>query len=244
MLLPAASLLAGSAIDTLARLFSGEAVHRVRYAIPVALALFCIGGSAWSQREFNLEASPFLASRVAFDLNPFPEAEKIGAYLRLHSQTGDQIAVIGSEPEILFHARRRSATKYIYTYPLMEDQIYAGKMQREMIEEIEAAAPAFLVFVNMRYSWLMTERSDLTILEWFNRYQGSFYDRVGLVEIEMLHSAFHWAPAELPSAPRTPNWISILKRRAPERQSDAQTPEGSQPDVSTDRPLSDAEAGG
>lgn len=215
LLLPAASLLAGSAIETLAGLLSAERVRTVRYVIPVVIALLFIGGSAWEQREFNLKASPFLASRVAFDLNPFPEAEKVGEYLRRHSEKGDRIAVVGSEPEIYFYARQRSATRYLYTYPLMETQVYAGKMQREMIQEIEAAAPAFLVFVNMRSSWLLNERSDLSIMEWFHTYQESSYDQVGLVEIELLHSAFHWAPAELPSPPRTLNWISIFKRRAP-----------------------------
>jgi hypothetical protein len=214
MLLPAAALLAGSAIEALARLLSAEPVRTVRYVIPAAIALLFIGGSAWEQREFNLKASPFLASRVAFDLNPFPEAEKVGEYLRRHSQKGDRIAVVGSEPEIYFYARRRSATRYLYTYPLMEAQVYAARMQREMTQEIEATAPAFLVFVNMRSSWLMTKRSDFTIMEWFHAYQESSYDMVGLVEIELLRSAFHWAPAELPSPPRTPNWISIFKRRA------------------------------
>jgi hypothetical protein len=214
MLLPAASLLAGSAIETLAGLLSAERVRAVRYVIPVAIALLFVGGSAWEQREFNLKASLFLASRVAFDLNPFPEAEQIGEYLRRNSGEGDRIAVVGSEPELYFYARRRSATRYLYTYPLMETQVYAGKMQREMIQEIEAAAPAFLVFVNMRSSWLLNDRSDLAIMEWFHRYQKSSYDQVGLVEIELLHSAFHWAPAELPSPPRTLNWISIFKRRA------------------------------
>lgn len=37
---------------------------------------------------------------------------------------------------------------------LMENQPYALKMQKEMIGEIEAAKPRYLVFVNIFTSWL------------------------------------------------------------------------------------------
>ena len=46
------------------------------------------------------------------------------------------MAVLGSEPEIYFLARRHSATGYIYTYGLMEAQPFARRMQDEMIREI------------------------------------------------------------------------------------------------------------
>src|SRR5438552_17849261 len=90
----------------------------------------------------------------------FPESIRIGEYVREHTSPDDTIAVLGSEPEIYFYAKRHSATGYIYTYSLMEPQIYAQKMQQEMIREIEAARPKYLISVAMSYSWLQIGRAS------------------------------------------------------------------------------------
>jgi hypothetical protein len=58
-----------------------------------------------------------------------------------YSAVSPSIAVLGSEPEIYFYSRRRSATGYIYMYPLMETHPYAAQMQQELINEIEAGKP-------------------------------------------------------------------------------------------------------
>ena len=44
--------------------------------------------------------------------------------------------MLGSEPEILFYARRRSATGYLYAYSLTEEQKYAATMQQEAIATV------------------------------------------------------------------------------------------------------------
>jgi hypothetical protein len=48
---------------------------------------------------------------------------------------GARIADLGSEPEIYFYAHLHSATGYIYTYGLMDEQKYAWTMQRETIRD-------------------------------------------------------------------------------------------------------------
>ena len=74
-----------------------------------------------AERDTVLEAAwIFLAAIVA-------------GYLRDHTNVGDRIAVLRSEPQIYFYSKRHSATGYIYTYGLMEPQSYARQMQEEMI---------------------------------------------------------------------------------------------------------------
>jgi hypothetical protein len=90
--------------------------------------------------------------------------------------------VVGSEPEIYFYAQRRSATGYIYTYPLMESQPYAISMQREMIGEIEANKPEYLVLVLYGNSWLARDSSDTEILSWAARYARESYEMAGLIQ--------------------------------------------------------------
>ena len=93
------------------------------------------------------------------------------------------IAVIGSEPQICFYSDRRSATKYIYTYPLMEPQPYAMQMQEEMIAQIETANPEFVVFVNVPMSWLARPNSVKKIFEWCDSYSSAHYEVVGIADI-------------------------------------------------------------
>jgi len=212
LLLPAASLLAGSAVESLCILLSRTRARGVRNVLPIGLAVLCLASTVSSQRHFNFFSSPIGASRTAFAFNPFPEAREIGAYIRTHSNSGDRIAVIGSEPEIYFYANRQSATGYIYTYALMEPHPYAQEMQREMIEEIEAASPEFLVFVNMYNSWLWTDASYTQIFTWFERYRSTSYDLIAAVDVAFQGSTYHWAP-HLPPAPTGPNWITVYKRR-------------------------------
>ena len=94
-------------------------------------------------QKLFFEVSPVQVSRMVYGDSPFPESFRIADYLREHTSPDDKIAVLGSEPEIYFYSRRHSATGYIYTYPLMEPQKYARRMQEEMIREIEQRNPKY-----------------------------------------------------------------------------------------------------
>ena len=111
--------------------------------------------------------------------NPFREAVAAASQIQEHSTPAARVAVIGSEPEIYFYARRHSATGYIYTYPLMEAQPYALVMQREMAREIESARPEYLIDVPYQLSWLRQPGSSHFLDDWFRNYAGKFYERVG-----------------------------------------------------------------
>ena len=75
-------------------------------------------------------------------------------------------------PEIYFLFRPASpATGYIYTYGLMEPQPYALKMQQEMIAEIEAAQPEYIVFVGVPQSFgQVAGTSEGYIFRWIDSY--------------------------------------------------------------------------
>ena len=94
-----------------------------------------------------------------------------------------RVAVIGSEPQIYFYAKRLSATGYIYTYELMEPTPFALQMQQEMCREIEAAKPEFMVFVHVDSSWLAEPNSSRFIYQWAGQYVESYYHPVGLADI-------------------------------------------------------------
>src|SRR5581483_7749057 len=93
-------------------------------------------------------------TKLLYRRSPFVEAIDTATYIHDHTSPSDRIAILGSEPEIFFYAQRRSATGYIYTYPLMENQKFAHQMQMEMIAEITRGRPKYIVRVTNAPSWL------------------------------------------------------------------------------------------
>jgi hypothetical protein len=141
----------------------------------------------------------------------FPDAIQIADYIKSQTSPESQVAVLGSEPEILFYAGRRSPTGYIYTYGLMEPQPYASRMQREMAGEIEAAKPEFTLFVGVPTSWLPQVGFDPFILDWAKGYLRQYYDLVGLAEI-LPKSEYRWG-ADLKNYQRRSQWsVEVYKR--------------------------------
>ena len=136
----------------------------------------------WQQREFFFVWTPTQACRAMNGRNPFPEALVIADYLNRHSTPDQQVAVFGSEPELFFYAKRRSATRHIYVYPLVERQPSALQMQQEMCQEVEAAKPEFVVVVQTPLSWLPAPDCSRLIYKWSENYIRQFYRPVGLVE--------------------------------------------------------------
>jgi Dolichyl-phosphate-mannose-protein mannosyltransferase len=191
LMLPAVSVLAGKAVK-----WSTEQIAKrmqIKRAISIPAAIFA-AGFAWAifaQRGIFFEMSAPGVIRHEYGGNPFPEAIEIGKYIREHSTPEARIAVLGSEPEIYFYAQRHSATGYIYTYGLMEEQKYATQMQQEMMGEIENARPEYLVKVMVAASWLRKPNSDLSILYWMDRYIGDHYRAVAVADIG-LTTTYRW----------------------------------------------------
>lgn len=192
VILPAVAMLAGAAVSLTTRKLreSGNSKLLLR-SVPVFAFLAALGFAFAQQWNFWFEMDPIAESRSVYGPNPFPEAAEIAKFIRTNAPPSASIAVLGSEPEIFFYARRHSATGYIYTYPLMEEQPYALTMQQEMIAQIERAQPEFLVFVNVPTSWLRREGSQQLILQWAPKYVADNYYLDGIVDI-LGNSQYVW----------------------------------------------------
>jgi 4-amino-4-deoxy-L-arabinose transferase-like glycosyltransferase len=214
LLMPIAGVLAGiavTAIDrTLARRMSPIAARIIAIAVAAAaIALYVVNERAYLFRQ----ASADLMASV-YESNPFPEAQEIGRYLEAHTSPADRIIVLGSEPEIYFYANRKSATGYIYTYALMERQPFAARMQEEMIREIEAAQPAYLVFVGVAASWGAQPGAGGRVFTWANEFTGRCYDRVGVADIDRARgTTLRWDDASRGYEPRSQFVVLTFKRR-------------------------------
>jgi hypothetical protein len=209
LVLPAVSLLAGAALSKLTEILEGRAIL-VRF-VPILVFAVALGMPILLDKKIFFELSPNQACGLIYPDNPFLESVRIGTYVREHSEPSDTIAVLGSEPEIYFYSHRHSATGYIYTYGLMEPQKYAQQMQQEMIREIEAARPKYLISVAIVYSWLRRTDSAEAIFSWANEYIAQNYTAAGFVNITTNKTDYFFG--DVPQSVETlKNYILIYRR--------------------------------
>jgi len=214
-LLPAVALLAGVTASATRQFLSDKKMPLAVQILPLLVIAGAVIGPMSIFTRFFFTAAPAEACRMMYGENPFPESIEIGEYIKNHSTEDDKIAVIGSEPQIYFYADRRSATGYIYVYGLMEPQEFASRMQREMIHEIENARPKYIVFVNIPYSWLVRQNSDMTLLKWAQRYLDLNYRLVGLADIDPNGiSKVYWNDESIKNGPRSQFNVYVLERKA------------------------------
>lgn len=178
LLLPAVSLLVGVAVSSAADL--AEDGRRSLRCFAVAAFVIAFASSVYQEAWFFFRADPISASRYVYPEDPFAEAVEVGRYIQEHSSPSGRIAVLGSEPQIVFYSRRRSATGYLYGYSLTEEQKYAATMQKEAISEIASANPDYLVFA---WDWEIRPRSERAIFAWADRYIAQNYALVGVMKV-------------------------------------------------------------
>lgn len=153
LLIPALALGCGALVQQATDFLNSS---RFKWLMPIPALTFALffGKEIARERSLLFQMTPVEVCRSLYGYQPFPEALVLADYIRAHAAPDAQIAVLGSEPEIYFYAHRRSATGYIYTYPLTEHQPFAAQMQEEMKQEIQSAQPQFVVQVRTWTSWL------------------------------------------------------------------------------------------
>jgi 4-amino-4-deoxy-L-arabinose transferase-like glycosyltransferase len=148
-LVPPLALLASYGAVSLGQLLSrnwpGRALATVlvggalAYGITVAWWYFGPGTSA-------------LKSRRLYGTNPFPESMSVAQFIAEHSQPDDTLFIVGSEPQIAYYADRKSASRYIITYPLWKNFPDTHDRQNAVVEELWKNQPKFIVAVDVRQS--------------------------------------------------------------------------------------------
>jgi hypothetical protein len=174
-LLPAVSLCVGIFFDN----FKTAGPRLIGLGIFAAVVTAGIIG----HRGYFLQEDPVSLSKKIYDLQPFSESLRVADFVGARSTGADRIAVLGSEPQIFFYSKRLSADGYIYTNSLMEKHTYALSMQKEMVGEIEASDPKFIIVVQDDRSWGLTPDSVRYIFRWAKKYLQTYYHLVGVVDI-------------------------------------------------------------
>ncbi len=213
IILPVISILSGICLNSALEFIKNRKYPEVFKFIPVIIFVSVLALSIFQQRDYFFIATAEKISREAYAENPFIESVSIGNYLKANSSAEDTIAVLGSEPQIYFYAHRRSATGYIYVYPLMESQPYALNMQEEMIEEIESHKPRYLIFVNANTSWLRHGGSENLIFRWAQKYIVEHYDLVRVTGIPQEGVGYHLDVEAKNVTSRSHSYVLVYKEK-------------------------------
>lgn len=212
-MLPAVALAAARSFDWIAARFSPRASWGPAAVVVAATAAATLV-PAIGQRDVWFRLGPDEVSRRLYFNNPFPESPEIARYLGERSSPDDRVAVLGSEPQILFLADRRSALRPIYMYALTEPHPYALRLQEETIREVEAALPRFIVVVRVGTSWMFRSASPRRILEWMDAWIPPRYEQVGIVDIfGDQPTVYRWDEAARGRSHDARDFIVVLRRR-------------------------------
>jgi hypothetical protein len=86
-------------------------------------------------------------------------------------------------------------------------------MQKEMIREVEASRPRFIVFTPISGSWLMTPKSNQFIITWLRGYTRENYTLVGIADILSDDTTvYKWYDDAKKYKPRTPRQVLVMER--------------------------------
>jgi hypothetical protein len=165
-LLPAIAALAGAAIWT-GR--GSREPSRWRVAGIGCLALVPLVLTALSFWTL----SPAAAIRGIYPHNSFADMPAIASEIESITETDDSVFLFGTEPELLFYARRTSATRYIYLFPLFGPFPDVRERQQGVIDEVSSARPSVMVWLpNLMF---FKEGAPQLLTDWFRRFSARDY---------------------------------------------------------------------
>jgi hypothetical protein len=154
---------------------------RRKWAGVIGLAVLLLAQSVWATPWYYRSIDPMTKARRIYEWNPFPESVAIGRFIAEHSEPDDRVFVFGSEPQIYYYARRRSATRFIYTYPLSAPPDAALGRQREVLASLRSAPPRFIVGVFLQKSLSEEEQTPTILRDGLRALVAERYRPVGIV---------------------------------------------------------------
>jgi len=206
-LLPAVAILSGVFLDCV----SAKVIKNRIVAIGLFVAAFI--PALFREGAYLFKEDPLTLSRKIYGANPFPESIEIAEFIRERTKEGDTIAVLGSEPQLFFYSRRRSATGFLYMYGLMEKHQFSLTMQKEMSGEIESSRPKYFVDVHVPTSWLVQPDSERYIFNWAKRYLSEYYTLAGVADIFADVTRYVWGEDARRYQVRSKQYIRIYERK-------------------------------
>ena len=175
---PALALLAGMAVGETRLQPLGEPL---RPFVQAAFVLGTIGVGILTNRWYYTSGD--VAGKLArlYGDTPFADSPAVARFIRERSTPTDSVFVLGSEPQILYYADRRSATRYFYIYPLAGPYPNVRQRQEEAWREITHNQPRFVITVFLPKSFLGAAETPRDIVDRVRDLLDQSYQLVGVL---------------------------------------------------------------
>jgi hypothetical protein len=157
-MIPPVALLAAIGADALSAPLRAP---RIRAAVALLAVAAAILWGVWRDRWYFRPGLPDVKSRVLYGTNPFPESVPVARFIRERSRPDERTFIYGSEPQILYYARRKSASRYIYIYPLTTTLEDSARRQPGALAEVKKNKPKFVVTVFVPTSTSMRRQTPM-----------------------------------------------------------------------------------
>ena len=152
--------------------------------------------------------------QLTYHGNMFEESIPLAKYIESTSGVNDRVFVFGSEPQVYFYSKRKSATGYIYMYDLSFEHRYRGNMEAELTREVERADPAYILYSSGSFSWLASKGVTDSLFNWFNRHmaKNKFFP-VGYADYRYPEpTVYAWDSEARTFRPRSDTYMVIFRK--------------------------------
>src|SRR3989338_2491442 len=143
------------------------------------LMFLTLGSMLWPVRDWFILSPQEITARSYGMLNPFVEAPLVARKVAELTVPGDRVFVAGSEPEILYYAKRLAPSRQTNMYALMIDHPKALFYQKELISDLEKRPPKIIVWSRSPLSWLARQSSPRLVFAYLDKLLSERYDLVG-----------------------------------------------------------------
>ncbi len=165
--LPALSALVGIGAAGLARRLARGRLSRFGGGVFVTISAAMVVVPIAANRAMLFAPDPETIAKLIYGSNPFDYSAAIASEVDRLTTPDDTVLIIGSEPQILFYADRKSASRYIYFSPLAAPP-YEGLAQQlaATLREVEQSRPKVVIDASrIRTSLLAGPATDRAFFE-------------------------------------------------------------------------------
>ena len=138
-------------IEYLGGRFSLNMLKNLSFAIAgVALALVI-----FTTTPLWLRSDPNFILRDMFGGNPYVEDKLIARLIASKIQPDDEVAVLGSEPQLYVYLKRKAPSRHFYVAFLSRNHQYTQSWQKEAFEALKIKNPKYIAFYFVPFSWMI-----------------------------------------------------------------------------------------
>jgi len=213
LMLPSIALLFGVGIRFVYRVFSTASLKLIRYFPPTFIVVMTFLSTLAAHWDILYQYTPENVTRMVYGSCPFTYSSLIAELIKEKTSKEDRVAIIGNEPQFLFYSKRRSATSFIYTFSLIEDQPFTEQFRLEMIHQVESAAPKLIIYTRTVLDYSDKSKGQKELDKWFLDYTGLYYNPTARFEYFCDDTLLITDSAQIQKTPAHTFWIQIYERR-------------------------------